>query len=246
MSSEIPKVSMERAVAFRPALALALGDVKAALMLSQALWKQSVVGVGGWWACTRWEWMAWTGLKRREQDRARRILREAGLLCERRERGHGSVEYSVDVEEVNRLTPESIPTVQTATVPNVPSNGPERTTTTVPNVQHHAGIMRTRGKTKTDYRSSYSTHTREKGTGMKPVGRMLGAEKEYRAVDKAKQLAFLEMKVRGIENGANLGVPMLPHVASTMAQLASILPACSRDERAEVKALQRRLQSLRC
>ena len=40
MPSELPQVSIERAVAFRPALAIALGDVKAALMLSQALWKQ--------------------------------------------------------------------------------------------------------------------------------------------------------------------------------------------------------------
>ena len=237
---------MERAVAFRPALALALGDVKAALMLSQALWKQSVVGVGGWWACTRWEWMAWTGLKRREQDRARRILRDAGLLCERRERGHGSVEYSVDVEEVNKLTPDSLNTVQTSTVQNGPDNGTERTTTTVQNVQHHAGIMRTRGKTKTDYRLNNSAHTRERRPGLKPVGRMLGAEREYREVDKAKRLAHLEMKVRGIESGADLGVPMLPHVGATMAALASILPACTRDERAEVKALQRRLQAVRC
>ena len=81
---------------------------------------------------------------------------------------------------------------------------------------------------------------------MKPVARMLGAEKEYRAVDKTKQLAFLEMKVRGIENGANLGVPMLPHVASTMAQCAALLPALGRDDRADVKALQRRLQAVRC
>lgn len=244
--SDVPKVSMERAVAYRPALAIALGDVKAALLLSQALWKQSVVGVGGWWSCTRWEWMAWTGLKRREQDRARRILRELGLLCERRERGHGSVEYSVDVEAVNLLVPDERNTVQTAMVPNVPSNGPERTTTTVHNVQHHAGIMRTRAKTKTDYRSSFSAHTRERGSGMKPVSRMLGAEQEYRAVDKTKQLAFLEMKVRGIENGANLGVPMLPHVAATMAQCAALLPALGRDDRADVKALQRRLQAVRC
>ena len=237
---------MERAVAYRPALAIALGDVKAALMLSQALWKQSVVGVGGWWACTRWEWQAWTGLKRREQDRARRILRELGLLCERRERGHGSVEYSVDVEAVNELVPDARNTVQTSTVPNVPSDGPERTTTTVPSVQHHAGIMRTRAKTKTDYRSSSSAHTRGKRSGLKPVGAMLGAEREYREVDKVKRLAHLEMKVRGIESGADLGVPMLPHVGATMAALASILPACSRDERAEVKALQRRLQAVRC
>jgi len=246
MASDVPEVSMERAVAYRPALAIALGDVKAALMLSQALWKQSVVGVGGWWACTRWEWMAWTGLKRREQDRARRILRELGLLCERRERGHGSVEYSVDVEAVNDLVPDPRNTVQTSTVPNVPSDGTERATTTVQSVQHHAGIMRTRGKTKTDYRLNNSARTRTGRSTLKPVGAMLGAEKQYRKMDKAKTLAHLEMKVRGIESGADLGVPMLPHVGATMAALASILPACSRDERAEVKALQRRLQAVRC
>ena len=246
MPSELPQVSIERAVAFRPALAIALGDVKAALMLSQALWKQSTVGVDGWWKCTRWEWLAWTGLKRREQDRARRILREEGLLCERRERGHGAVEYCVDVEAVNNLTPNSAGAVQTEAVRNEPVSGTVGTTESVRSVQHHARIMRTRGKTKTEFRSNNSARVRKPGRDLKPVGSMLGAEKQYRGVDLARQLSHLEMKVRGIENGADLGVPMLPHVGAAMAALASILPACDRDRRAEVKALQRRLQAVRC
>jgi len=245
MASDVPQVSIERAVAYRPALALALGDVKAALLLSQALWKQSTVGVGGWWKCTRWEWLAWTGLKRREQDRARRILRDEGLLCERRERGHGAVEYCVDVEAVNKLTPNTASVVQSEAVRNEPSNGTVGTTSMVQNGQHHARIMRTRGKTRTEFRSNNSARTRE-GRGTRAVAGMLGAELQYRGVDIEKQLAHLEMKVRGIENGADLGVPMLPHVGATMAALASILPACDRERRAEVKALQRRLKDVRC
>jgi hypothetical protein len=237
-----PTVSIERAVAYRPALALALRDVKAALMLSQALWKQSTVGVHEWWHCTRYEWEAWTGMRRREQDRARKVLRERGLLCEKRARANTAVMYCVDVEAVNNLCPAE-PVVAESMAPNVPGNGTERTDGAGASVQVPARIMRTRGeRTKKNRFNNARTpgHARE----MRSVGAMLGAEKVTRDVDVPKQLNFLRLKVRGIENGADLGVPMTPHVHEALAVADTLLPVLERDERAEVKALRRRLRTV--
>ena len=251
-----PAVSIERAVAFRPALAIALGDVKAALLLSQALWKQSTVGIHEWWPCTRWEWEGWTGMRRREQDRARRVLRERGLLAEQKARANQAVMYCVDVEAVNALCPveSKAPTVPPSVngVPisaggNVPREGTE-----APNgeggVGHvHAGIMRSGAKTSktlrlNNMRTSPSPRVREP----RAVGEMLGAERTHRGADIGKKLEYLRMKVRGIEGGADVGVPMAPHVESSLALADGLMPVLDREERAEVKALVRRLRSVRC
>ena len=235
-----PSVSIERAVAYRPALALALRDVKAALLLSQALWKQSTVGVHEWWHCTRHEWEAWTGMRRREQDRARKVLRERGLLCEKRARANTSVMYCVDVEAVNNLCPAE-PVAAESIAPNVPTNGTECTDRTGASEQLHARIMRTRGertKTKRFNNARLSAGARE----VRPVGAMLGAEKVMRGEDIVKQLNFLRLKVRGIENGADLGVPMTPHVHEALAVADTLMPMLERDDRSEVKALRRRLR----
>lgn len=237
-----PTASMERAVAFRPALALALSDVKAALMLSQALWKQSTVGVHEWWPCTRFEWESFTGMKRREQDRARRVLRERGLLCEKRARANVAVMYCVDVEAVNKLCPSEEP-VASEGVRSVPPKGTERTNGEGTNVQVHAGIMRSRGER---LKSNRFNNVRESGRArdVRTVGNMLGSEESSRGADVPKQLEHLRMKVRGIENGADLGVPMLPHAHAALAAADALLPVLGRDDRAEVKALRRRLRDV--
>ena len=242
-----PEVSIERAVAFRPALALALRDVKAALLLSQALWKQSTVGSQEWWPCTRYEWEGWTGMRRREQDRARRVLRERGLLCERKARANTAVEYCVDVEAVNRMCPlpSEDSNVPTSVGDSVPSKGTERTNGAGANVQVHTGIMRSRAKTSKTLRLN-NMRTGVSGRAKQPraVGEMLGAVRDVRGADVPKRLEYIRMKVRGIESGADLGVPMGRHVADTLAAADTLLPVLDRDERAEVKALQRRLRAV--
>ena len=249
-----PTVSIERAVAFRPALAIALGDVKAALLLSQALWKQSTVGIHEWWPCTRWEWEGWTGMRRREQDRARKVLRERGLLAEQKARANVAVMYCVDVEAVNALcpvesaapnVPSDVSDVQTLTGGSVPSEGTEAPNGTGGSVHVHTRIMRSRAKTSKTLRLN-NAHAPASASVPKRVGEMLGAERAYRGEDIGKKLEYLRMKVRGIESGADVGVPMAPHVLSSLALADGLMPVLDREERAEVKALQRRLRAVRC
>jgi hypothetical protein len=76
-------------VAFYPRLADLTGSVTAALLLGQCLyWTRTVTRQqpqrDGWFWKTAAEWQRETGLSRREQDSARRILRALGLLEEQR------------------------------------------------------------------------------------------------------------------------------------------------------------------
>ena len=69
-----------------PNLVPITGGVTAALMLSQAIWTaQTIEGNGdGWFSKSRDQWTEETGLSRWEQETARRALRTAGFLEERR------------------------------------------------------------------------------------------------------------------------------------------------------------------
>lgn len=73
-------------VTFHRCLVPITGGVTAALMLSQAIWTaQTTEGNSdGWFAKSRDEWTEETGLSRWEQETARRALRMAGFLEERR------------------------------------------------------------------------------------------------------------------------------------------------------------------
>ena len=73
-------------VTFHRCLVPITGGVTAALMLSQAIWTaQTIEGNGdGWFSKSRDQWTAETGLSRWEQETARRALRTAGFLEERR------------------------------------------------------------------------------------------------------------------------------------------------------------------
>ena len=73
-------------VSFHRCLVPITGGVTAALMLSQAIWtSQEVDGRSSAWFCKSQEqWTEETGLSRWEQQTARRALRNAGFLEERR------------------------------------------------------------------------------------------------------------------------------------------------------------------
>ena len=62
------------------------GGVNAALLLSHAIWTtQALDGeADGWFLKSQEQWVEETGLSRWEQETARRALRDAGLLEERR------------------------------------------------------------------------------------------------------------------------------------------------------------------
>ena len=73
-------------VSFHRCLVPVTGGVTAALMLSQAIWTtQALDGeADGWFLKSQEQWTIETGLSRWEQEGARRALRRAGLLEERR------------------------------------------------------------------------------------------------------------------------------------------------------------------
>lgn len=73
-------------VSFHRCLVPITGGVTAALMLSQAIWTTQTLDhqAGGWFTRSQDQWSEETGLSRWEQETARRTLRSAGFLQERR------------------------------------------------------------------------------------------------------------------------------------------------------------------
>jgi hypothetical protein len=73
-------------VTFHRCLVPVAGGVHAALLLSHAIWTtQALDGdADGWFLKSQEEWTEETGLSRWEQETARRALRRAGLMEERR------------------------------------------------------------------------------------------------------------------------------------------------------------------
>ena len=73
-------------VSFHRCLVPVTGGITSALMLSQAIWTTHALepAAEGWFMRSQEEWTEETGLSRWEQETARRALRRAGLLEERR------------------------------------------------------------------------------------------------------------------------------------------------------------------
>jgi len=73
-------------VSFHRCLVPITGGVTAALMLSQAIWTSQTIepSANGWFSRSQEQWTEETGLSRWEQETARRALRSAGFLEERR------------------------------------------------------------------------------------------------------------------------------------------------------------------
>ncbi len=94
-----------RPIAFYSAYAHALGSVTAALLLSQlCYWADKGHDPDGWIYKTQAELEAETGMGRREQETARRVLRAAGVLQERKAGTPAKLYFRVDFEAlVDRL-----------------------------------------------------------------------------------------------------------------------------------------------
>ena len=73
-------------ITFHRCLVGVTGSVTAALMLSQAMaWSEQLAPeVEGWFMRSQGDWTEETGLSRWEQETARRVLRNCGLLEERK------------------------------------------------------------------------------------------------------------------------------------------------------------------
>ena len=94
---------LDRPIAFHRCLVEIAGSVTAALMLSQALyWQKRAKNADGWWWKTMEDWTKEIGLSRKEQENARRRLRDAGLLTEELRGIPATLHFQVDFGAVNR------------------------------------------------------------------------------------------------------------------------------------------------
>ncbi len=88
---------LDRPIAFHRCFVDITGSVTAALMLSQAIyWQKRTKDHDGWWYKTRDEWTEETGMKRKEQEGARKRLRELGILHEQLRGVPATLWYRVD------------------------------------------------------------------------------------------------------------------------------------------------------
>ena len=89
-------------VSFHRCLVPITGGVTAALMLSQAIWATQGLdpALEGWFSKSQDQWTEDTGLSRWEQETARRALRKAGFLDERRAGMPSKLWYRVRPDKV--------------------------------------------------------------------------------------------------------------------------------------------------
>lgn len=89
-------------VSFHRCLVPITGGVTAALMLSQAIWTTQGLdpALEGWFSKSQNQWTEDTGLSRWEQETARRALRKAGFLDERRAGMPSKLWYRVRPDKV--------------------------------------------------------------------------------------------------------------------------------------------------
>ena len=89
-------------VSFHRCLVPITGGVTAALMLSQAIWTTQELDPEseGWFSRSQDQWTEDTGLSRWEQETARRALRKAGFLEERRAGMPSKLWYRVRPDQV--------------------------------------------------------------------------------------------------------------------------------------------------
>lgn len=93
-----------RAIVLRPEFIPITGDLASATVLSIALFRQQKVGEGVRWGMTRTEWRDAVYIQRKALERARKVLRDLGLLVESVKPGPGlgEVEYLVDLPALAR------------------------------------------------------------------------------------------------------------------------------------------------
>ena len=94
----------DRPVGYHPVVARAVGSVTAGIFLSQLLyWTPRTQNGDGWLWKTRDEITAETALTRYEQETARRLLREAGVLEEKRAGVPARIWYRIDLARLTEL-----------------------------------------------------------------------------------------------------------------------------------------------
>lgn len=107
MRLELVKKLLGGSVLFHPDFVRITDSVTASLMLSQALyWTRTWLtqpeqsGVNGWFWKPIKEWQDETGLSRREQETARKILRQLGFLEEKKQGMPAKLYYRLDLDRI--------------------------------------------------------------------------------------------------------------------------------------------------
>lgn len=107
-----------RPIAFHRRLVDITGSVKAALLLSQAIYwtrhGREVAQRGGWFHKTADQWVAETGLSPIEQAGARARLRDLGLIAEQRSGAPARLHFRVNLDEIGRLLAHRLDAVAVA------------------------------------------------------------------------------------------------------------------------------------
>lgn len=90
---------LDRPIAYQRCFFDLTRSIKAALLLSQAVyWSKRTKDEGGWFYKSRDEWQAEIGMSREEQEGARRILRQLGFWQEKLQGVPGRLFYRIDFD----------------------------------------------------------------------------------------------------------------------------------------------------
>jgi DnaD/phage-associated family protein len=104
MSFNAKTILSDRPIAYHPIIAKSVGSVVAALFLSQLMyWSDKGKDKEGWIWKTRAEMEEETGLSRSEQDTARKVLGEHGVLEEKRAGTPAKMHYRIKWDELCKL-----------------------------------------------------------------------------------------------------------------------------------------------
>jgi hypothetical protein len=122
----IPVWALKRPIVVHREFRTIAGSTVAAHFLSQAwYWTNSETAASrdGWFYKTQAEWEQETGLTRREQETARKLLKERGLLAEERRGINPTIWFRVDVRAVARAIRETCEPPTTGCRQHEPGDG---------------------------------------------------------------------------------------------------------------------------
>jgi hypothetical protein len=104
LEAAIKALLFDQPIAYHPAIAHAVGSVTAGVLLSQLLyWTPRSTDPDGWVWKTQEQLHAETGLTRKEQESARRYLRDADVLEERKAGVPAKLYFRINVERLTQL-----------------------------------------------------------------------------------------------------------------------------------------------
>jgi hypothetical protein len=162
---------LDRPIAFQRAFVRIAGSINAALMLSQAVyWMKRTSDAGGWFWKNQLDWEDETGLTRREQDGARKLLRAKGLILEEKRGVPPKIYYRVDAERIGAELEAHRHQTAKLKAPLVRTK-PPTASTKAPNCEHQsANLLITETTSKITAQRGTAAPDREFGFGVDDLG----------------------------------------------------------------------------